>query len=199
MSDNTAGDRDEVQHEEIPDIDYNDSWEVKQEAGLDYDRQVAIEQKCEALEVGDEVLINNRQRALTVVPFDEVEGLMQMAVGETVFLKGNGTEYRLKFGRDLPSLDRGDFSDQDTLRSSASSPTPTTRSSSSQTAVSTSVRTATAAATKSQNSVRSASRTATCRCRCARFATSTSTRLAESTTSGTRRCSSTVHTAGSGR
>ncbi|WP_141551769.1 hypothetical protein [Natrinema sp. CBA1119] len=90
-----------------PDIDYTGVENVKDL--LTFDQRKAVTEKASQLSAGDSVRINDRVRPLTVVPKEDTT-LLEMAYEDTIFLKGNGTEYRIKIGHhSVPELDRGQF------------------------------------------------------------------------------------------
>ncbi|WP_455448115.1 hypothetical protein [Natrinema thermotolerans] len=94
-----------------PDIDYTEVENVK--ACLTFDQRKAVTAQAQQLTAGDSVRINDRVRPLTVVPQEETT-LLEMAYQDTVFLKGNGTEYRIKIGHySVPELDRGAFTESE--------------------------------------------------------------------------------------
>lgn len=112
MSQNTTKqDTGSTSSKAAPDLDYSDPDAVYHLGG--YDRKREVRQKTSDFSPGDEVQINDRVRSLEVIPQDETN-LPEMAYQETFFLKGNGTEYRIRVDEgSYPMLDRGPFTDDE--------------------------------------------------------------------------------------
>lgn len=90
-----------------PDIDYTDADAVH--GLLKFEERTEVAEQASSLSPGDSVKINNRVRELTVISESETD-MFSMAYGETVFLEGNQTHYRMKVREfELPMMDRGSY------------------------------------------------------------------------------------------
>lgn len=93
--------------DEAPDIDYSNRDAV--DRLWNFGQITHVLAVVDELTPGDEVLINNRSRKLEVVNQSETDRLKNV-YQDTIFLKGNGTEYRIVVHEHgFPRLDRGEF------------------------------------------------------------------------------------------